>query len=114
MKSFKRLNFDTSVSSVHLVQLNLLSCHLLGKELLTRLVIFLFDVLDKLWVLIRSVPEVPLLILFGPYQVYLNNTALRVGYFFLFWRIKAYRKYFNTLKSFTVGCFVVDGGRRCI
>ena len=79
LKSFKCLNFNTSVSSVHLVQLNLLSCHLLGKELLTRLVIFLFDVLDKLWVLIRSVPEVPLLILFGPYQVYLNNTALGVG-----------------------------------
>ena len=44
-----------------------------GKELLTRLVscncfvgmclsIFLFDVWDKLWVLIRSVPEVSLLI----------------------------------------------------
>ena len=52
-----------------------LSCHLFGKELLTRLVscnfivvgmclsIFPFDVWDKLWVLIRSVPEVSLLIL---------------------------------------------------
>ena len=62
---------------IYLVQLRKLSCHLFGKELLARLVnynflfvcydmlsIFPFDVWDKLWVLILSVPEVSLLIQF--------------------------------------------------
>ena len=49
-----------------------LSCHLFGKELLTRIIscnfvakiclsIFTFDVWDKLWVLILSIPELSFL-----------------------------------------------------
>ena len=56
-----------------LVQERWPSCHLFGKEQLNRLIslfvgmplsIFPFDVWDKLWVLIRSVPEESLLIYF--------------------------------------------------
>ena len=71
---FKCFYFNTTVCPIHLFQQCLLSCHLFGKELLTRLIIcysvvckiclsvFLFDVLDGFWVLILPVPEVSLLL----------------------------------------------------
>ena len=70
--------FLSSVCPIYLIQQRLMSCHLFGKVLLTRLVVcrlssvillfvkiclsvFPFGVWDGLWVLIRSVPEVSLL-----------------------------------------------------
>ena len=71
---FKCFSFNTSVCQIHLVHRGSQSCHLFGKVLLLGLPpvmllfvticlsIFPFDVWDKLWVLIRSVPEVSFII----------------------------------------------------